>query len=160
MARCYIWMPCVALLCLLLLSSFSNTTIAGPAIATPTSTFLQDNDDLKDDVDDEDAQDGNDLADDAPASDADPSDTGQDNPAGEPGDQSEDRVDDGEGETEGQSEGAPKTASFKPEAGSLSFLKLGLIVIIFLPWVGYVDCLLYTSPSPRDGLLSRMPSSA
>ena len=26
------------------------------------------------------------------------------------------------------------------------------------PW--YSDCLLYTSPSPRDGLLSRMPSSA
>ena len=25
---------------------------------------------------------------------------------------------------------------------------------------GYVSCLLYTSPSPRDGLLSRMPSSA
>ena len=25
--------------------------------------------------------------------------------------------------------------------------------------MGY-DCLLYTSPSPRDGLLSRMPSSA
>ena len=25
-------------------------------------------------------------------------------------------------------------------------------------WVG--NCLLYTSPSPRDGLLSRMPSSA
>ena len=26
---------------------------------------------------------------------------------------------------------------------------------------GYLlDCLLYTSPSPRDGLLSRMPSSA
>ena len=25
-------------------------------------------------------------------------------------------------------------------------------------WEGY--CLLYTSPSPRDGLLSRMPSSA
>ena len=24
----------------------------------------------------------------------------------------------------------------------------------------YGDCLLYTSPSPRDGLLSRMPSSA
>ena len=30
-------------------------------------------------------------------------------------------------------------ATFKPEAGSLSFLKLGLIVLIFLPWVGYVD---------------------
>ena len=26
--------------------------------------------------------------------------------------------------------------------------------------VRYKDCLLYTSPSPRDGLLSRMPSSA
>ena len=25
---------------------------------------------------------------------------------------------------------------------------------------GLVTCLLYTSPSPRDGLLSRMPSSA
>src|SRR5665647_2823406 len=25
---------------------------------------------------------------------------------------------------------------------------------------GYIFCLLYTSPSPRDGLLSRMPSSA
>ena len=24
----------------------------------------------------------------------------------------------------------------------------------------FFDCLLYTSPSPRDGLLSRMPSSA
>ena len=35
------------------------------------------------------------------------------------------------------------------------------------PWGSWVqaktnipDCLLYTSPSPRDGLLSRMPSSA
>ena len=29
-------------------------------------------------------------------------------------------------------------------------------------WEGALhhDCLLYTSPSPRDGLLSRMPSSA
>ena len=26
--------------------------------------------------------------------------------------------------------------------------------------VAYMNCLLYTSPSPRDGLLSRMPSSA
>ena len=25
---------------------------------------------------------------------------------------------------------------------------------------GTMNCLLYTSPSPRDGLLSRMPSSA
>ena len=28
------------------------------------------------------------------------------------------------------------------------------------PWPWSDDCLLYTSPSPRDGLLSRMPSSA
>ena len=27
-------------------------------------------------------------------------------------------------------------------------------------WMEYMSCLLYTSPSPRDGLLSRMPSSA
>ena len=31
--------------------------------------------------------------------------------------------------------------------------KLGMIGL-------YIVCLLYTSPSPRDGLLSRMPSSA
>ena len=28
------------------------------------------------------------------------------------------------------------------------------------PQTGTAFCLLYTSPSPRDGLLSRMPSSA
>ena len=33
----------------------------------------------------------------------------------------------------------------------LKVLSLGAII---------QDCLLYTSPSPRDGLLSRMPSSA
>ena len=27
-------------------------------------------------------------------------------------------------------------------------------------WAQFCGCLLYTSPSPRDGLLSRMPSSA
>ena len=29
-----------------------------------------------------------------------------------------------------------------------------------IPWGRFNICLLYTSPSPRDGLLSRMPSSA
>ena len=33
---------------------------------------------------------------------------------------------------------------------------LGNVVFASLAW----PCLLYTSPSPRDGLLSRMPSSA
>ena len=37
--------------------------------------------------------------------------------------------------------------------GSLLFERLTLKV-------GLNSCLLYTSPSPRDGLLSRMPSSA
>ena len=36
----------------------------------------------------------------------------------------------------------------------------GLGELTIQPWDKYVDCLLYTSPSPRDGLLSRMPSSA
>ena len=31
--------------------------------------------------------------------------------------------------------------------------------ISLMPWLS-LTCLLYTSPSPRDGLLSRMPSSA
>ena len=39
------------------------------------------------------------------------------------------------------------------------------VVLVTVPLPGETpdeieDCLLYTSPSPRDGLLSRMPSSA
>ena len=33
-------------------------------------------------------------------------------------------------------------------------------LIYYHDTVKFYDCLLYTSPSPRDGLLSRMPSSA
>ena len=33
-------------------------------------------------------------------------------------------------------------------------------LILTDPWASLRGCLLYTSPSPRDGLLSRMPSSA
>ena len=54
----------------------------------------------------------------------------------------------------------------RPGRGETSrLLKRGLIVdlvgLVFSS-VGYqsLACLLYTSPSPRDGLLSRMPSSA
>ena len=42
-------------------------------------------------------------------------------------------------------------------------LSNGASVVVFDPAnvdAQYLDCLLYTSPSPRDGLLSRMPSSA
>ena len=34
------------------------------------------------------------------------------------------------------------------------------LVILDIKMPGMNGCLLYTSPSPRDGLLSRMPSSA
>ena len=37
----------------------------------------------------------------------------------------------------------------------------GQLITFTFPHIGNVGtCLLYTSPSPRDGLLSRMPSSA
>ena len=36
----------------------------------------------------------------------------------------------------------------------------GLLVWLHAPGEQDVDCLLYTSPSPRDATLSRMPSSA
>ena len=38
---------------------------------------------------------------------------------------------------------------------------IGTTVALLTPWIeNFGGCLLYTSPSPRDGLLSRMPSSA
>ena len=37
---------------------------------------------------------------------------------------------------------------------------INLIATLFLRLIKMIICLLYTSPSPRDGLLSRMPSSA
>ena len=40
------------------------------------------------------------------------------------------------------------------------FIKNHNSKIIFEPGRSIIGCLLYTSPSPRDGLLSRMPSSA
>ena len=42
--------------------------------------------------------------------------------------------------------------------GNIDILVVCLVVIAVK--VIYIPCLLYTSPSPRDGLLSRMPSSA
>ena len=47
------------------------------------------------------------------------------------------------------------------EAGpmDINYLKPIDSLLIHMP-AGVYHCLLYTSPSPRDGLLSRMPSSA
>ena len=38
--------------------------------------------------------------------------------------------------------------------------ELGISVLLCEDFGSLKGCLLYTSPSPRDGLLSRMPSSA
>ena len=49
---------------------------------------------------------------------------------------------------------------------SLYFVVFGSVIggyiqkIDGVSYGSYIVCLLYTSPSPRDGLLSRMPSSA
>ena len=43
--------------------------------------------------------------------------------------------------------------------GQKKLLELGRTMMVDAKLV-LLDCLLYTSPSPRDGLLSRMPSSA
>ena len=40
------------------------------------------------------------------------------------------------------------------------FWLVDYVAAALLLFGGFKTCLLYTSPSPRDGLLSRMPSSA
>ena len=54
--------------------------------------------------------------------------------------------------------GDPLSINFEILAKTIKQHKEQIIVIVgsFYLW----SCLLYTSPSPRDGLLSRMPSSA
>ena len=61
--------------------------------------------------------------------------------------------------------GAGKTTSFRMTCG-LVIPNGGRVLLDdkeITKWLMFKrsrDCLLYTSPSPRDGLLSRMPSSA
>ena len=48
-----------------------------------------------------------------------------------------------------------------PERFPVRFFLIAMIFIVFdIELIFFYPCLLYTSPSPRDGLLSRMPSSA
>ena len=62
MVRRYTWMLCVAILCLLWLSSsLTNSTAAATPVATPASTLLQDDDVDGGDVDGGDAE-GGDLS--------------------------------------------------------------------------------------------------
>ena len=50
---------------------------------------------------------------------------------------------------------------FKPGDGDYVYAeKNGSDVVLIKPTTGMNSCLLYTSPSPRDQCLSRMPSSA
>ena len=55
-------------------------------------------------------------------------------------------------------------ATAKLTSSSLAFLEsettAQTAIATFSEVLGAKPCLLYTSPSPRDGLLSRMPSSA
>ena len=44
--------------------------------------------------------------------------------------------------------------------GDYYYFQLDEVQTAYKYYVQSIDCLLYTSPSPRDGLLSRMPSSA
>ena len=47
----------------------------------------------------------------------------------------------------------------KPKVGDFYFFPHYLLHTVY-PFADTKDCLLYTSPSPRDATLSRMPSSA
>ena len=49
-----------------------------------------------------------------------------------------------------------ETYYFTPQGTQVKGLRYDWFTALELPF----SCLLYTSPSPRDGLLSRMPSSA
>ena len=67
--------------------------------------------------------------------------------------------------TIGSSETKNLLGSVGAAIADISLQGLGLaniaIIIVLGAWgIQLVSCLLYTSPSPRDGLLSRMPSSA
>ena len=48
----------------------------------------------------------------------------------------------------------------KSTGGLLRNVLIAISILVFFPVGYFLICLLYTSPSPRDGLLSRMPSSA
>ena len=54
------------------------------------------------------------------------------------------------------------TDDAKAAVRALRAAGIGFTIVSSRPTIGmgFLICLLYTSPSPRDGLLSRMPSSA
>ena len=64
-----------------------------------------------------------------------------------------------EGQSTAQIDVTALAAAAARRARSALAVSLATRALLALLVLGYV-CLLYTSPSPRDGLLSRMPSSA
>ena len=52
--------------------------------------------------------------------------------------------------------------NFSPLVKDINGIDISVVTYSFNPGIEDMNiiCLLYTSPSPRDGLLSRMPSSA
>ena len=63
-------------------------------------------------------------------------------------------------EIEAHSVVVDETTEFHEFSGNAEVRQGSLLLLAELIEVQTKDCLLYTSPSPRDGLLSRMPSSA
>ena len=61
----------------------------------------------------------------------------------------------------GMGKAMPRKGDFSADAMVIrDASNLVLLRKLNIPLVLAIHCLLYTSPSPRDGLLSRMPSSA
>ena len=57
-------------------------------------------------------------------------------------------------------QGSPLTRTTSQHSANFQLTTQIMSEIIASEWQLFNICLLYTSPSPRDGLLSRMPSSA
>ena len=109
---------------------------------------------------DEDAPDGNSDDADEDAPDGNSDDGNSDAPEAKPdGDGKGNKADskDTDEDAEDEEAEANDTSAFKPKTGSLSFLKLGLIVAVFLVWVGYVrfDQSRHTPVWCQDGSTTR-----
>ena len=62
--------------------------------------------------------------------------------------------------TGGGPAGSTESIALYAYLNGMRFLDFGYSATVMLAGFLLLTCLLYTSPSPRDGLLSRMPSSA
>ena len=137
MVRRFTWMLCVTTLCLLSLGGFGSPATAGPVVFATAPALLQD-EDVADDDQGEAEGDPQDGEADPQDGEADPQD-GEGDPQEVEGAPQDDDGQNAENEGEDDKPAAGTGPTFKPKTGSLSLWKLGLIVLIFLPWVRYVD---------------------